>query len=631
MTLHELGLISGLTIWLTWLFYGFGQVVLRLFQVDDRRSLFWVGVSILLGVGFFGYGILLMGVAKLITTPAVVTVLVICTVALIKSTWVTSQSLLRTLVIFYRKQGHDRIALAMVIVIFVLAGVHFLATFAPPTGRDEIGYHLPEALNVLQNKQVVFPLGGHLFYGNIPVLMEIIFAGAIALGGYTLAHMLHYLIFLAFLWSVGAILNRLYGLKTGLLAILLLFLNSALARTALTGFIDTAVISYELGALIYFLYWVNKKELSALSVSALLLGFALSLKYSPAFTAGYIGLIFMIILASRLKNLGQWLYQVARYSLIVLLIGGFWYLKNFSHYGNPFYPLYFGHRGYSDQDYVGLINAIQDFVVPRTFHNFIIIPERLFLSTNNLPIFLAFYMAPLTLFIHKRRDFAFALIVFYLTYSAYWFFFATHQVRFLTPATVAATIAMAIVLTNYRRKLLVGLVAVIIGSLLWINQSVKPILSPQAFTNYLQEVIKADWLSYGLGRETKGEFLAHQFGCQVEVLQYLEEKDLKGAVIDNWSVWHDPSVSFFAQKNPVIVGPLDVPIAELPNLIARYGFRFIYYKDATKKQFLLDTDPAIVAYREKRINQESFLLNQSHQIFEKDGCRLFLINDPLAS
>lgn len=629
MTYHELLTICGLSLWLLWVFFGIGQAILSLLRIKQRQELFWSGIAVLFGIGVFGYSILILGLAKLITTTGITILLIIITVLLFRSTLTSARHLANAIYQSWLTYRRDRIVTLLLLVIIFLLGVHFIAAFAPPIGRDEIGYHLPEALNVLSQKQVIFPLGGHLFYGNIPVLMEIIYAGAIALGGYTLTHVIHYMIFLAFLWTVGAILTRLYSPRTGLLAIVLLFLNSALARNSITAFIDTAVIGYELSALLLFFYWLVKSVTPALWTSAGLLGLALSLKYSPAFTAGFIGIIFIYILLAHLKNARSTLIKIFYYSLITLIVCGFWYLKNFVHYTNPFYPLYFGHKGYSETDYVSLITAIQDFVVPRTWQNFINIPERLFLSTSNLPVFFAFYISPLGLVIKKNRIFMIGLIVYLLSYSAYWFFFATHQVRFLTPAIAIATIAMAIALTQFRRTLLTGLIVIIIGVMLWINHSVKPILSIQSINNYWQETIKFDFLAYSLGRQTKGQFLAGQFGCQVEVLQYLEQNHLKGSVIDNWSVWHDPSVSFYAQKNPVIVGPLDVPINQLPDIIATYGFRYIYYKDTTKKQFFLDTDPAVVNYRNKRITQETFLLDQSHQIYEQDGCRLFAIDLPL--
>ncbi|MFA5926669.1 MAG: hypothetical protein WC844_00660, partial [Patescibacteria group bacterium] len=370
-----------------------------------------------------------------------------------------------------------------------------------------------------------------------------------------------------------------------------------------------------------------KKRNSSLWISAVLLGFALSFKYAPLFSALFIVVTIIVAGFARKKGGLAILRMVSVYILLVALCGGFWYIKNLVMFGNPFYPLYLGHKGVDESTYLGLINAIQSFVVPRTVANFFSIPIKFYLSANYLTVLPAFFVAPWLAIKVKNRSLNFLLVSFFLCFSLYWFFVATHQTRFLLPALVAAAVAMSVVLVDLR-KWVIGPILVYALILAFARNDGKPIITNSKMREYVVNTFKINQAYAGLGGETKAEFLGRYFGCGIEVVGYLEDNQMQGNVIDNWSVWHDPNLSFYATKNRFYIAPVSGTKEQLIKDIKQDEVRFIYYNEATRARFFANPDPAVQGFRLNREEQEEWLIERSKLIYSENSCRLYQIELP---
>src|SRR5262249_38648119 len=147
--------------------------------------------------------------------------------------------------------------------------------------------------------------------------------------------------------------------------------------------------------------WLQRRRAEDAARAATLIGLALSVKYTPIPTLVF----FAVLLAVAVVRAGQ-----ARASMLRLVAAlcprlagacGVWFVKEPIRYGNPFYPLYFGHRGVSEVAYRGLIDAIQQFG-PRTLHAFLRVPYH-YARVQDILVFLSFYVAPFALLIPRAR------------------------------------------------------------------------------------------------------------------------------------------------------------------------------------------------------------------------------------
>jgi hypothetical protein len=88
------------------------------------------------------------------------------------------------------------------------------AALAPPTAWDELAYHLPEARVLIESHQLPLNLGGHWLYGNLPKLVEVLFAESVAVSDdYALPHLLHLSILAGLLLYAFGTVRTLFGAK----------------------------------------------------------------------------------------------------------------------------------------------------------------------------------------------------------------------------------------------------------------------------------------------------------------------------------------------------------------------------------------------------------------------------------
>lgn len=575
-----------------------------------------IGAALLIGLGSLGYLGLILGAFRQFNKNALFAVGIAIFLISAKRLIVLAKNLFshhRQIVTNLVKNpaGALMIGLTIVLVWFL-----YLSAMRPPIHADELAYHFPQANLIIEKSTVPFNLdvGQHYFYGNIPKLMEVILAIGTLLHSYSLAHALHIGFLVAFLIFIAGTLSRYYNLKTAGLAVLLIVLYEELAGNAVSGYVDTATVSLEIGALLLSFDWFISKKPASLSIAGILIGLALSIKYSAAAT-----LIFILIIgAIGILIKKQSIKTLLPFGGLALLFGGYWYIKNLILYQNPFYPLYFGHQGVNEQQYQSLIASVQQFS-GRTWQGFLNIPKR-FLVIADLPVYFSFYLAPLVLLIRKNWQFHGLIVLYLIFYLPYWYFFATHQVRFLMPAIVAILIATSIFLSNLKTKQTI----LILGLLLL---ALQPFISQQNWQTFLSTKKRVVDRRYGLGEETKLEFLTRQFGCYA-IVDTMERKNWQGAVIDNWTVWHAPSLSFYSPQNRFLRFTFDINNStyDLIKDLRNEDIQFVYFNSGIKAQFLETSDPEILGYLRGRDVAEQFLLDRSELIYEYGVCKLYKID-----
>jgi hypothetical protein len=499
----------------------------------------------------------------------------------------------------------------------------------PPTAWDEMAYHLPEAQLLATTGELPLTVGEHYFYGNIPKLVEVLFAEALLVADVDAPHMVHVAIFGAFLVFLFGILTALVGRRPAALAVLLIVLYDELAWNATTAYVDAATVCFEIAALLSALAFASGRRPGDAALAATFIGFAAAAKYAALAT---LVIVAVLLLGAALVRFRKRILPTVRLAgllgTIFLVTAGFWYGKNLIRFGNPTYPLLFGHPGVDEQSYEGLVNAIQMFG-PRTLWDFLAIPSR-FATPHDVLLLLSLCIAPLAILARRHLLVVLVLFTHLAWYTTYWFFFGSHQLRFFLPAGVTASILAAIAVTRVPRQTLpaVGILATFVAFVAYPHVGQTLALNPQSV---VAQKIQSSRLSYPLGLESRDAFLSEELGCQYEIIRYLEMTELPGGVIDNWSQWHDTPATFYASENQFV--PFTSESRD-PDVIFRSlrseDIRFVYFRPSTKERFSQNTDPLVRAYRAGRDEVEEIILAQADLLLQIDDCQLFAIRSSMS-
>lgn len=519
-----------------------------------------------------------------------------------------------------RRLGSDVFWVVGLVVIVVQIGAMFLAALAPPTAFDELAYHLPEAQILVSTHALPLNLGGHFFFGNIPKLFEVLFAEGIALHGFALAHLLHAAVFAAFIWTTYCIVRGLYGPRTAILAAALITTLPAATTNAESMQIDTGTTSFEIGALLLTLAWLERREVWQLAAASLLAGFALGGKYSSAPTICF-SLVLLVFAVMRSRERSATLRVVATAAALTLAVAGYWYLKNAVRFGNPVYPLYLGHKGVSNEDYASLLAAIQQFG-PRTLHAFIHVPA-LFPGPIDLPAFLTFAIAPFALLVRRRRIVSTALGAYFVLYVPYWFFVASQQVRFLFAGLFVGAIAAAVALCAGGKLVRLTAVAVAVAAFVVLHPSGN--LTWHNFETDEANKLGSDTSRYAIGAESQDDVLARVFGCSYRVSRYLPQHGLKGGVVDDWSQWFGFDLSLYRSN---AFGPLPDDVerlgfATIARGLRRQDIHFLYVDQANKDGMAGSTDPIMHRWWLDRRETDAELVRTGRLIYRSGDCSLY--------
>jgi hypothetical protein len=582
-----------------------------------EASLERAGASLLVGFGACSYAGLALGLAHVLHWWLLallgVSALVACR---------------RRLAAYARRPARPSPAHAVLAALVgVLLLLNYGAALAPPELSDELAYHLPEARHVARSAQVDLTLAntdgapGHPLFGNIPKLAEVVYAEAIALDGYSLARALGFTVFASFLLYAAAVLRSLYGTTTALLGVLFVLLLPELTHVASSAYIDGWSVSYEVACLLAACAWLARRSAADAARASLFAGLALSVKYLPALTIAYVGCIGVTVALHERWRPGRLARFAGAFGGVALATCGFWYAKNAVRFGNPFYPLYFGHRGVGDTAYEAMVRAIRAFKVDRTPGNFARLPTHFYVEPAAWPGFFALYLAPLGLAVQAVRRLPAVLAAYVLLYAGVWFFAATHQTRFLMSPVVVALLLAAIVLTQWRGRFAriatagVAAAALLAGAPAFADRLDRV---PDA----LRSIVRTPELRYTLGAQDRDAYLEERFGCRYAALAWLRDHGARGNVVDNWTRFFDTPLFVYAADNGNGLVSF-APRGDVAAAARRNDIRYLYARSSARTRFLVVQTPAVKAYRRLRLAPENELRARSTIVWRRGDCTLW--------
>jgi hypothetical protein len=553
-------------------------------------SLVRAGAAVLVGLGACAYVGLLLAALRIFYAGVLVA---LAAVVLLLGR--------RTLVAYARSlRGTTPATFGVVALGACLVVAQWLVALAPPEATDEIAYHLPEARSIADTHALPLMLGSDRIYGNLPALAETLYAEALSIEGAALAHALHLTLLVAFVLLAAGVARRLFGGPAAVVAALGLLLYQELLYNATTAYVDAAATAFEAGSVLLLVLWVMRRDPVDAAAAAVLLGLAASIKYTTLATAVFeAGVVAVVAVRERRAGFALRLAGLALAACV------FWYGKNLLRLGNPVFPFALGHRGVSDATYTYFLDSVRTFG-RRTVRAFLEVPWR-FATDGEAVAFVAFYLAPLSLVARVPRAAAGLLLAYAALYTTYWFWLASHQTRFLLSAVAVAIVLAAAAVTRARGAAGLAAVAVVAVAAIAVAQAREASFAAGDVPDALAAWFGNPKARYALGLDSRTAYLTRYFGCEVDAVNLLAARRLRGAVgLDELS-----PPAYFATANRF--EPLHVtattPTAARAQL-RRDGFRFALARDEPVTQ--LSSNAAAGP-----------LLAAARPFWQRDGCTLY--------
>ncbi len=456
---------------------GIGLKILSLLRYKDNLPItislsFVSGLAVIVNIG------VLLGLVGQFKTMVIYPIFLVIGV-LVRKELYRFFITLRLVIPSFFKQIWQKTPLLLVLIggfIGVVILLNYLATFIPPLAADEAAYHLPEAELLATSHTLAFPHGGHYFYGNLPLFMEVLSAIGMLNIGYILGHVINYFIYLSLILFIYGWLRRNYNIKVAVGGIVAMLGMSEMLSLSLTGYVDTAAAALTIIGILMLIDWLHQKNDLLLIISGICLGIGIAIKYTVIIDVALMSLLLTIgHFYTKERSLKLYFKRLMKFFLPIILVGGFWYIKNMVLYLNPFYPLYFGHQGIDDTTYQELLIAIQWFGYPRTFTNYLLSPVHIFWTSTkqiylqSILTLVALPLLPWLIIIKKYRLHYIILIGYSIIYSMYWFFFATHQERFLYVPNMFIVLLAVLVITQVSKSRLTHLAVITVLLLTFLN------------------------------------------------------------------------------------------------------------------------------------------------------------------
>lgn len=331
--------------------------------------------------------------------------------------------------------------------------------------NDGLYYHIPFAMELVQSESISFPVRDSITYGYLPLFAETLYGIPMTLFhnfvSFKVIQLSAY--FLLLLLLIDFMKKHIHNEQLIIIMIVLLLSNMPLVYNALNGgMIDIFTFFFGFAAVLALIELLipNTKPNyieSSLSVSGIFLGLALATKYLALFFGVLCAILITWFFFKHKESIKDVVRKCIIYILPVILLGGFWYIKNILLMGNPFFPFF------STQDNtIGLQQDVGRFVLDRTFLNFFIFPFLLFgkkLLFLPYPFmtavsFIILYIM-MVFFLFKKKITSVMLILFVcMELYLLMLFFFSHQIRFVIPALILATLLIIIEFDAFFTKII---------------------------------------------------------------------------------------------------------------------------------------------------------------------------------
>lgn len=452
--LFDISLIALLTL----LAISLGERLLRVMRIETASFLERTAFAFGLGLGIISYLLLLLALFHLLYVWAIIVLLAVLSILSIKpaASWLAAlpseaKGLLREL-----KSPWLLLFAALGGITIMSIGIRALL---PPSEWDSLMYHLPVAKEFLKAHTII------PFYddppANNPALMRLLYTIGIAARSDALGGLLSAATTLFTALAVAAFAARFFSRRLGLIAFSVFLAADVVAEVAITARIDMALTFYVfLGIYAVFIHLEAKEKEPLwrsgwLVIGAVAIAFALGIKYTAIFWLGAIPLwLFWERLIKKPRAPRRWLQEAIIFSLLVVAVAGYWYLKNWLWLGNPVYPRIWGGKGWApfivphtpwwgEHGFYGTGRGVTTYFINlwKLFRE----PGWFYIAQRHYINYL-FILLPLYLFLKKRHPvntFLFLSGLYYIFWN-----WSGQNIRYLLPLFPLLSVATAYVLNQ---------------------------------------------------------------------------------------------------------------------------------------------------------------------------------------
>jgi len=370
-------------------------------------------------------------------------------------------------------------------IIIVQILVNLIAVLGPELSFDALWYHLTIPRLYLLSHKIFYISGNLLYYSAMPKLTELLYIPVLALGGETLAKLLHFSFGVLSLFALYKISRKFFSLKISLVVSLIFYTNLIVAWESGAAYIDLARTFFEIMAFWAFLNYAESKQKKWLIESAVILGLAISTKLLA------IGSLFiftgLILFSYSSKNkIKLVITNILVYWLLALTIVFPWFILSFVNTDNPVFP-FFTELYKSDLSW-NLINPL----------NFISEIWGIFMRSADpiSPLYLVFL--PFSILFLKKMPKFFIYVYMYSIFSIFVWYITprTGGGRFILPYLPVLSLLVGFVIYSLQKQVKLSnfpFVLVIIVALI---------------TVFYRGLANSKFIPVVLGRETKDQFLS---------------------------------------------------------------------------------------------------------------------------
>lgn len=443
-------LISGIWMILVFLTYAPGRRFIRILNIRELTRLEMMIFSLSLGLGFIAVGIFLLGIVGLFKPWLMITWIIILGVWSrdeLFSSLKNSPNLVRT--IFRKWKDTNYQGKGLIVISAVILFLTYLQSLTPPWDEDGLMYHMEAPRRFLEAGQVMFI--PEIYQANFPMLSEMLFSLGIGLGMDQLAKLIQLTYAILLTLATYGLGERCIGKMRGWMPAVILISTPMVIALASFTYTDLTWALYTLLSVYTILIWNGSRNYSWLVIAGIFSGFMIGSKYLGL---GYVLILITIILwIVRRSNKKDWIKSILLYGGTVILIGGFWYLKNWIWTGNPVYPFFFGGFDMSiDQVKISSI-YLNSFGTGKQISDYLLLPVNIFLQQNSFatylremeipnPLFLLVVFIPLV----KEKSFSIVSIFAIIILGFVFWAMGTQQNRLLLPLFPFLSILAAIIL-----------------------------------------------------------------------------------------------------------------------------------------------------------------------------------------
>ena len=223
-------------------------------------------------------------------------------------------------------------------------GIHLC--LMPADIADIWAYHLPIAHSFITHHGIIAQqLPYHAFYGNNPLLFELLFAvPMLVVDHFAAAGIVNVAIYFGLMLLILSFACRARGFQFLLLLVALVWASPFFLLGAAQPMIDVPRSCFSVAAYLFAFRYARDFRRFDLTMSALLAGAAVAGKYTELVTPLIICATLVPLMLPRRETWRHLLPAAAAFAAI----SSFWYVKNLILYGNPIYPFLFAHPGLSD-------------------------------------------------------------------------------------------------------------------------------------------------------------------------------------------------------------------------------------------------------------------------------------------